>query len=304
MIMQKRWLLLVLAFVLFPSAVLAQPHGKPVVAIYQIEDVAHSGQAEAFSAMIETAIEATGKFRVIERSHLNTLVGEQARARSGLLTTNHPGKIGGFEGADYLVYGSITSVSAATKTNIAASLLGGVISGTRNSNVTCNNTYVTIGVDIKITDASSGEVKYVTRINDTQKSTTACGGSGQIDAGALLRSAAEKVASGLVTAIYPIQIAAVQTDGTIVLNYGEGTVQANQVFGIYSKGNAIIDPATGDAIGNDEQKLGFIRIVDVSGRLSRAVAVSPFASPPPIGSIARLANPSDLQALNGTRKRR
>lgn len=302
--MRRGWFLFALAFALFPGQVLAQPRGKPIVAIYQMDDVARSGQAEAFSTMIETAIAATSKFRVIERSRLNTLVGEQARAKSGLLTTNRPGRMGGFEGADYLIYGSITSVSAANKTNIGASLLGGMLSGSRNSNITCNNTYVTLSADIKITDANSGEVKYVTRINDTQKSSTACGGTGQIDAGALLRSAAEKVATGLVTAIYPIQIAAVQSDGTIVLNYGEGTVQPGQVLGVYAKGNAIIDPATGEALGNDEQKLGFIRITDVNGRLSKAVAYVPFAAAPPVGSIARPASAADLQALGNSRKKK
>ncbi|HYD36956.1 MAG TPA: CsgG/HfaB family protein [Allosphingosinicella sp.] len=293
-----------LAFALLPAPLSAQPRGKPIVAIYQMDDVAGSGQAPAFSTMIETAIASTSKFRVIERERLNTLVGEQARAKSGLVRTNRPGKMGGFEGADYLIYGSITSVSMANKTNFGASLLGGVLSGSNNSNVTCNNSYVTLGVDIKITDANSGEVKYVTRINETKKSAAVCNGNAQVDTGALLRSAAEKIATALVTTIYPIQIAAVQGDGTIVLNYGEGTVQPGQVYGIYAKGSAIIDPATGEMIGNDEQKLGFIRITDVTGRISRAVAHVPFTTPPAVGAIARPASAGDLQALNGKKKKR
>ena len=118
------WLFVALAVVL-PAQASAQPRGKPIVAIYKMDDVANSGQAAAFSTMIETAIAQTSKFRVIERERLNTLVGEQARAKSGLVTTNRPGRIGGFEGADYLIYGSITSVSASNKTNIGASLIGG-----------------------------------------------------------------------------------------------------------------------------------------------------------------------------------
>jgi hypothetical protein len=66
---------------------------------------------------------------------------------------------------------------------------------------------------------------------------------------------------------------------------------------------AIIDPATGEMIGNDEQKLGFIRITDVTGRISRAVAHAPFASTPPVGSIARPASPGDLQALKSKKKK-
>ncbi len=301
--MRNFFLLIIMAFGLAPANLSAQPSRKPVVAIYQIDDVAQSGQAPAFSAMIETAIAATSKFRVIERERLNMLVGEQARAKSGLVRSNKPGRMGGFEGADYLIYGSITSVSVSNKTNIGASLLGGMLSGSNNSNVSCNNSYVTLGVDIKITDADSGEVKYVTRINETKKSAAVCNGNAQIDTGALLRSAAEKVATALVTTIYPIQIAAVQGDGTIVLNYGEGTVQPGQVFGVYIKGRAIIDPATGEMIGNDEQKLGFIRITEINGRISRAVAHVPFSTVPPVGSIARPASPGDLQALKSKKKK-
>lgn len=296
--------LIVMLLALLPAPLSAQPRGKPIVAIYQIDDVAGSGQAPAFSAMIETAIASTSKFRVIERERLNTLVGEQARAKSGLVRSNRPGKMGGFEGADYLIYGSITSVSVSNKTNFGASLLGGVLSGSNNNNVTCNNSYVTLGVDIKITDANSGEVKYVTRINETKKSAAVCNGNAQVDTGALLRSTADKIASALVTTIYPIQVAAVQVDGTIVLNYGEGTVLPGQVLGIYAKGRAIMDPATGELIGNDEQRLGFIRITDVNGRISKAVAHVPFASSPSVGSIVRPASAADLKALNASKKKK
>lgn len=295
------WLFAALA-VLLPAQASAQPRGKPIVAIYRMDDVANSGQAAAFSTMIETSIAQTSKFRVIERERLNTLVGEQARGKSGLVTTNRPGRIGGFEGADYLIYGSITSVSASNKTNIGASLLGGMLSGSNGGNVTCNNTLVTLGVDIKITDANSGEVKYVSRINETQKSAAVCNGSAQINVGALLRTTADKIATALVTAIYPIQIAAVQADGTFVLNYGEGAVTTGQVLGVYAKGRAIVDPATGETIGNDEQKLGFVRITEVNGRISRAVAHIPFTASPPVGSIARPATEADLRSMSGKKK--
>ncbi|HEY0147788.1 MAG TPA: CsgG/HfaB family protein [Allosphingosinicella sp.] len=287
-----------------PAAALAQGAGKPVVAIYQMDDVANSGQAQAFSAMIETAIASTSKFRVVERERLKTLVGEQARAKSGLVRSNKPGKVGGFEGADYLIYGSITTVSVTNKENLGASFLGNVLSGDRNSNVSCSNSIVTLGVDIKITDADSGEVKYVSRISEKKKSEASCQGNAQVDAGALLRSAAEKVATELVTAIYPIQVAAVQGDGVFVLNYGEGTVQPGQVFGIYTKGVAIMDPATGEPIGHDEQKLGFIRVTDVNGRISKAVAQAPLSASPPVGAIVRPASAADLKILANPKKKK
>lgn len=293
--------LLLLATCAAPDICEAQK-GKPIVAIYQMDDLANSGQATTFSAMIESAITNTSKFRVMERERLGKLLGEQGRAKAGLVTTNKPGKIGGFEGADFLVYGSITSVSSSNKADIGSTMLAGLFNK-NGSGPSCSNSVVTLAVDIKITDADTGEVKYVTRINETQKSAAACGGSGQINTAALLRSAADKVATGLVTAIYPIQIASVMGDGTLVLNYGEGSVMPGATMAVFAKGQAIIDPATGERIGNDETRLGLIQVTDVTGRISKAIPSAGFTSPPAVGAIVRIATPTDLNAYKTKKKR-
>lgn len=277
--------------------------GKPIVSIYEMDDPAGSGQADQFSRMIETAITATGKFRVIERERLGKLVDEQAHAKSGLVTSRTPGKVGGFAGADFLIYGSITNISITKKQDFGATFFGGVLSGQNGAHPQCTNAIATLSIDVKITDADSGEVRYTNRIDETLKSAAVCDGNAQVNTGLLLRSAADKVATGLVTTLYPIQIAAVQSDGTIVLNYGEGAVQPNAVMGVFSKGQPIIDPANGAVIGNDEVRLGLIRVTDVTARFSKAVPAGGLASPPPIGSIVRVATANDIQAFSGKKRR-
>ena len=253
--------------------------------------------------MIETAITSSGKFRVIERERVGKLVGEQARAKAGLVTSRTPGKIGGFAGADFLVYGSITNISTTKKSDFGANILGAMMSGSNGARPSCTNAVATVSVDIKITDADTGEVRYVNRIDQTLKSAAVCDGNAQVNTGLLLRGAADKIAAGLVTTVYPIQIAAVQPDGVIVLNYGEGTLQANTVLGVFLKGEAIVDPANGEVIGNNETRLGLIRVTDVTGRFSKAVTASSFGTPPPVGAIVRVATPSDLQAFSGKKRR-
>lgn len=278
--------------------------GKPVIAIYEMDDLAHSGQAPALTTMIETAIENTSKFRVIEREHLANLVGEQAGAKSGLLTTNTPGKVGGFEGADFLIYGTITTVSVGAKADIGSNLMVGLLGGRTGAAPNCRTAYATIGLDIKITDAKSGEVRYVNHIDETQRSGTVCGaGRAQLDSATLMRSAGERVAAGLVTAIYPIEVAAVQPDGMIVLNYGEGSIQPGAIMALYAKGDVIRDPATGEVLANNETKIGLIRVTDVLGRISKAVPLSPLPYAPQVGTIARPASEADLQAAQAERRR-
>lgn len=282
--------------------------GKPSVAVMQMDDLAGSGQAASFSTMIESAVAGTGKFRLIERGRLGTLVAEQGRARAGVVTTNRPGKTGGFEGVDYLIYGTITSVSAGSSQNLGASLgmsmLGSMLSQGGRSATNCSNSSATLAVDIKITDSDSGEIKYTTRISETQRSAASCDGRASVDTALLFRSAADKVASGLVTSIYPVQVAAVQPDGVLVLNYGEGALAQGAVMAVFSKGAAIRDPASGEILGNDETKLGLIRVSEVSSRMSKAVPVTAFAQSPGVGSIVRPASSEDLASVAPPRSSR
>jgi curli biogenesis system outer membrane secretion channel CsgG len=291
--MKKAWLSALVALgAMLPMGAAAQS-AKPVVAVVRIDDLTKSGQADTLSTMIESAVAGTGRFRLIERQQLGKLVGEQARARGGVVTTNNPGAMGGFEGVDYLIYGTITSLSAKSAADIGSNLVSGLFG---NKNANCTATSATLALDIKITDADSGEIKYVTRINETQRAQASCEGKSNIDAALLMRSASEKVASGLVTSIYPIQVAAVQGDGTIVLNYGDGAVQPGAVMAVYAKGQEIRDPTTGEVLGADEQKLGMIRVTTITGRTSRAVPAGPFSAGIPVGALVRPATVDEIKA--------
>lgn len=296
--------ILLLSAALLTGAAAEAQSRKPVVAVTKIDDLANTGQSENLTAMIETAIAATGKFRLFERQQLGKLVGEQARARGGMVTTNTPGRVGGFEGVDYLVYGSITSLSAKSEANIGSTLLAGFMSGSDRSRPSCQNLTATLAMDVKITDADSGEIKYVTRLMEKQKAAANCSGTSEIDKSALLRSAADKVATGLLTAINPIQIAAVQADGTLVLNYGEGAVSQGAVMAVFAKGESIRDPATGEVIGNDETRLGLIQVNSVLGRISKANTLGTFAYKPTVGAIVRGVTDQEAKAaLKPARKK-
>src|SRR5690242_19776819 len=110
-------ILLAALLVLAPTAAMAQA-AKPPVAVVSIQDLTNSGRADTLSTMIETAIAQTGRFRLIERQQISQLLGEQVRAKGGVVTTNMPGKVGGIEGVDYLIYGTITSVSGKRKADV------------------------------------------------------------------------------------------------------------------------------------------------------------------------------------------
>lgn len=283
-----------LALCLFPCVLLAgapdaQAQGRPVVAVYEMRDQANSGHADALSTMVQTAISDTNKFRVMERN-FGVLSREQESGNQGLVTTNTPGRAGGFEGADYLVYGTITSVSTRSANDLGGTfgmaLLGSALGVPQSGN--CAIAIATIAVDIRIVDQRTGEIRYTDQLNEEGRSGSTCASGEGIDLSNLFRTIANKVASGLVMEIFPIQVAAVQPDGTILLNYGEGTLFNGAVLTLFTRGEAIIDPATGEQLTDEGHALGQIRVTEVTPRFSRAMPIQPLASTPAAGTVARL----------------
>lgn len=282
----------------------AQENNKPIVGIAEMQDLTGAAQAENFIAMIETAIIGSGKFRIIERARLATLLKEQGLGRGGLVTTNTKKKVGGFEGVDYLIYGTITSISAVNKSNFGTSMLRGMLGGSGNQQAECFNTKVRMEADIRITDTNTGEVRYATRISQEQESATVCGGGSQIDSAGLMRASADSIATGLVTTIFPIQVAAIQSDGTVILNYGSGAVQRGDFLMIYGEATEIPDPSGNGTIKIDGEKIGAIQVTDVQTAFSRAVQVTPFAVPLSIGTVARPVDASQVKELQKPSKKK
>jgi len=270
---------------------------QPIVAVAQIDDNAGSGQSKTLTQMMLTAIAATQKFRVMERGQLDVMVQEQQRAKSGLVTSRNGGKVGGFEGADYLIYGTITTLSVTKKSNFGASLGMAMLAGNNQQAQNCYSGEVTLSLDIRITDSETGQIRYVKRIDEKKKAGTS-GGEGvpQVNATELLRSAADKVATGLVTAVYPIKVANAQADGTLMLNYGEGTVTLGDYVAVFRAGESVIDPDTGRQLGSSEQRIGVAQITDVQTSFSKARPLAGFETPAQARDIARLATDDDLAA--------
>jgi curli biogenesis system outer membrane secretion channel CsgG len=293
----------VLIAVLTGFAQTASAQGRPVVAVYEMRDQANSGYADSLSTMVQTAISDTNKFRVIERN-FGTLAREQESGNRGLVTTNTPGRSGGFEGADYLVYGTITNISTRQSSDlggtIGMALLGGAVGV--QSNVNCTRVIATIAVDIRIVDQRTGEVRYTDSLDEEGRSGSTCASGEGIDLSTLFRTVANKIASGLVMEIFPIQVAAVQPDGTIMLNYGEGTLSPGATLTLFARGESIRDPATGELLTDEGTAIGQVRVTEVTPRFSRAVPVAPLTATPEIGTVARLAAPVETRDARRVRR--
>lgn len=298
------------ASLVFSFTASAQEVRKPVVSINDIDDLANTGQGAVLRQMIETTIVNTGKFRIMERGDQGTavLLKEQQGAKAGLYTSNTPGKIGGFEGVDFMVYGTITTGQATTQHDTGASMgmtIGGGfadrlgvpgLGGAMRANSNCNSSSASLQVDIRITDGRTGEERYAKQVTKTEQGQTVCGGRSSVDVSGLLRVASQSVSMGLVTIMYPVKVVDVDADGQVLLNYGEGLLAAGDVFALFQQGREIRDPDTGAVLGNSEKFLGLVKISEVMPKMSKATMLTAFPVAPAVGSIARAATPQQLSA--------
>lgn len=71
----------------------------------------------------------------------------------------------------------------------------------------------------------------------------------------------------MVAAIYPIQVVKVIGD-TAVINRGEGSVSAGEVFAVFEAGDELIDPQSGESLGAMETEVGLAKVAEVKPKFA------------------------------------
>lgn len=86
-------------------------------------------------------------------------------------------------------------------------------------------------------------------------------------------SAVEAIAEELRKVPYQGRVILVKGD-TIYLSAGRRTgASVGDEFTVYSRGEELVDPDTGEVLGSEEEKLGRVKIYSVKEKFSRARAV-------------------------------
>ena len=291
--------------------------GKPVVAIGGIETAAQNisckgwdrstyncnqDLAEGFRRMLETSITKTGKMDVYERGDLSQVLEEQSLSEAGLTTAG--GGLGGLTGVDYLVVGAITRFGSAES---GVSVDGGGLLGRRlgNRGMSQGKLKVAMGVDLKVTDVATGRIVVADEVSGEVSAggSFAVGGVRSAESSAdpfadVQRVVAARIAEAIVTHRIPVKVIGVQSDGLLVLNYGDVFFGPGDVLSAYAVGESFVDPDTGEVLGAEETLVGSVRIVSATSRMARAESVD--GSTVGTGSVLR----RNVAATGETKERR
>lgn len=297
--LQKSLKTAVCALVLLtPPPALAE---RPYVAIAGIEIAAPDVQCEywygspsnrnscfddiikGFSKMLETAIVKTNKMAVYEREQLDPVLSEQLAGAAGL--TGGKARVGDLAGIDYVVSGSITKFGGKTEeSGVSGEVLGlfgsGSGQGVLSKGVKQTKTTFIMAVDIKIVDTTTGRIVAAETVEAEiiagESSSIAGLGSSEQKAAPLsdvARDVARKIATVIVTNKFPIRVISFK-DGIASLNYNDSVLSLGQCLNVYSLGDEIVDPDTGETLGSEESLKGQIAITETNAKFSKAEAVT------------------------------
>lgn len=219
-----------------------------------------SAHIPVFTDSLLTRLAQTKRFTVIDRQEVDQLLNEQL---AQALTDNKslPSEMGQLKGADYLVYGSVSSFMFK---EISRSLPGsGRVLSHKEGMVEGN---------MRIVNALSGEVMESRKVSVKQNIEVSISEARMVTL--LANAYAEQVTMQLMQAVYPIKIASVSGDETIYINRGkDGGLFLQEVLRAYQLGEPVLDPDTGIQLGRTEMFIGDVLITEVDESRSKGTSL-------------------------------
>jgi len=113
----------------------------------------YGGVGRDLAGMLSNELSATGKFRVVERSKLDSVLSEQDLAAAGRINPATRAKVGKVTGAKYLVFATVS----AFEESVAGS--GGGVSF-RGISVGGKKGEAYLAIDLRVVDTTTGDIEF------------------------------------------------------------------------------------------------------------------------------------------------
>src|SRR5512140_3715698 len=165
------YLLIVLVAVLIPAGAFAS--GKPSIGVAEFTNDTsaawwYGGAGRDLRGMLTNELSSSVKFKIVERSKLDSVLREQDLGDSGRVSQSSAAKIGKLTGAKYLVIGNVSSYDEKSRGGGGGVSFRGISLGGKK-----DDAY--IAIDVRVVDTTTGEVEF-TRTIEARASSYGIGG--------------------------------------------------------------------------------------------------------------------------------
>jgi curli biogenesis system outer membrane secretion channel CsgG len=269
----KKFFGLTLVAMLFIGAVMPVMGGKMIVSIGEFKNKSNCDPAY-FKSLIDritNSIVNTRKFDVVDNARLKEIIIEQQKADSGISEVKGAPQGGKVKSAGYVIYGTVLSFVAYSK----AIELNGVI----GSKLTC-----TLELNVRFTDAETGELvaSKIVKVEESEKRLNAVkfesrGNLGCAPIQRAVQVASEQVVDKLMELAFPTVILKVAGD-QVYINLPEERARPDMLLHVFTKGEELTDPDTGESLGQSEALVGDLKVIRTFPKYAIAEPIPPLTA--------------------------
>jgi curli biogenesis system outer membrane secretion channel CsgG len=232
---------------------------------------------EGLTEMLTSELFKTDRFIMVERAALADIVKEQELGQTGLVRSGTAAKVGELLGAQLLVAGAVTEFESQSSGGG-----GGVGYAGFSLKLQMSNAHV--GIDIRLVDSSTGQILKSHNASGTAK-TTSIGFGATVEGVQFGSDAFQKTPLGEATReaifkavlfiiaemdVLPWTGRVVQIKGKdVYVNAGSNVnLKPGLILAASTKGEDLIDPATGLSLGSQDARVGTVVLRDIQERFS------------------------------------
>jgi curli biogenesis system outer membrane secretion channel CsgG len=215
---------------------------------------------------------------VLDRDFVDATVKERQFVEAYGKTPEELARFGRMLGADYLLVGSIEN--------------GGMVVNTQTveaSGYTFSQAFAGLSTSVRLLDVASGAIRWADSVTSSMS-------NGELNGGAInpievvdrvTADVAADTTQGIVDSIAPIKVALVDGDA-IWLNRGAGRLEAGQRLAIRGGGVDVIDPDTGENLGQAERTVAVVQVISTDQKKSQCRLLEGDPNAVKVGQLARL----------------
>ena len=215
------------------------------------------------SDMLTTSLVNTARFEVVERNKIDKVFQEQNFGMSGMVDDATAAEVGKILGAEYVVFGSITSATRKDIDKFGYILIR-----------------IEVGIDVRAVNTSTGKILLSEAAIGVSESKLVTSANGTIVSGAIdynsayadaSRDAIEKIGKKIADLSPLIGFVLSVDSEQILIDIGEEQgVKNGDKFVAFTVGDEILHPATGKRIGWKKEILQELKIVSTEKAMSTA----------------------------------
>jgi len=259
---------IVFALLLMLGGIALQAKQIVVIGEFKNKTEANSDFFRTLIDRITNGIVNTRKFTLVDNARLKEAIDEQKKVDMGLSPETGAPKAGKIKSAGYVIYGTVLAIGC----KISAIDMHGV----RGTRVTA-----TVELNLRIMDAETGEA-IASKIVKATRSTSELKSRAEIsdsnyekttiqDA---IQKASEKVVESLMELAFPTEIIKVGSK-SVYVNLTEERARHGALLNVFTLGESLSDPDTGESLGNSEELIGKLKITRTAPKFAIAEPIAP-----------------------------